>query len=610
MSKPLDIAWTELLKSGQRIFIGSHAAVPIALLNDLIAHGRQLNDIEIVQLLTLSENPWAEPDQQHHFKVNTFFIGGDTIRQAVAEGRADYTPCFMSDIPHLFIDDILPLDAALIMVSPADQYGYHSFGVSVDVVAAAAKAAKMVIAQVNPQMPITFGQAFIHRDQIDHLIACDHPLPELPAAEPDNEVSERIGQYIALLVEDGSTIQLGVGRICNAVLRYLSNHKDLGVHSDMITDGIMELMLKGVITNRRKTFHPGKTVTSFCVGSRKLYDFVHQNPHIGFYPSEYVNSPTNIARNDHMMAINSAIEVDLTGQVVADSIGHQFYSGIGGQVDFSRGASMSSGGKPIIALPSTTEDGQTSRIVPHIREGAGVVTTRGHVHYVVTEFGVASLRGKSIRERALELIRVAHPKFRHQLLQKVREHYWVPNYQQQTPVDVPELGTIGFKALRIAGENFDLRPLNPSDERRLQEFFYSHTKETLQLRYNAVPTQMSREKSCNLVSVDQSKDLALCIVKQKGSAVQIKAVGRYYLLSDTDSCEVAFVTREKYQGKGMAKRLLDEMIRIASLRGLSLMYAYVRTDNQSMLNVFQRAGFIRLPSDEQGEVSLKLKLTQ
>lgn len=609
MSKPLNLNWAELLKSGQRIFIGSHAAVPIALLDDLIAHGRQLHDIEIVQLLTLSDNPWAGPDQQHRFKVNTFFIGGDTIRQAVAEGRADYTPCFMSDIPHLFSDDILPLDAAVIMVSPADQYGYHSFGVSVDVVAAAAKAAKVVIAQVNPQMPITFGQAFIHQDQIDHLIECEHPLPELPAAEPDNEVSERIGQYIALLVEDGATIQLGVGRICNAVLHYLSNHKDLGVHSDMITDGIMELMLKGVITNRRKTFHPGKTVTSFCVGSRKLYDFVHQNPHIGFYPSEYVNSPTNIARNDRMMAINSAIEVDLTGQVVADSIGHQFYSGIGGQVDFSRGASMSAGGKPIIALPSTTEDGKVSRIVPHIREGAGVVTTRGHVHYVVTEFGVASLRGKSIRERALELIRVAHPKFRHQLLQKVREHYWVPHYQQQTPVDVPELGTIGFKALRIAGESFDLRPLNPSDERRLQEFFYSHTKETLQLRYNAVPTQMSREKSCNLVSVDQSKDLALCIVKQKGSAVQIKAVGRYYLIEASNSCEVAFVTREKYQGKGMAKRLLDEMIHIARLRGLSRMYAYVRADNQPMLNVFERAGFIRLPADEPGEVSLKLELT-
>ena len=608
MPSALGIDWKQYLKSGQRIFIGSHAAVPVALMDDLIAHARQLHDIEIVQLLTLSDNQWANPDQQHRFKVNTFFIGGDTIRQAVAEGRADYTPCFMSDIPHLFTDDILPLDAALIMVSPADQHGYHSLGVSVDVVAAAAKAAKTVIAQVNPRMPVTYGQSFIHRDQIDLCIECEQPLPELPPMDTDNEVSERIGQYIALLVEDGATIQLGVGRICNAVLKYLGNHKDLGVHSDMITDGIMALIKKGVITNRRKTFHPGKVVTSFCVGSKALYDFVHHNPHIGFYPSEYVNSPANIARNERMMAINSAIEVDLTGQVVADSIGHQFYSGIGGQVDFSRGASMSVGGKPIVALPSTTEDGKTSRIVPHIREGAGVVTSRAHVHYVVTEFGVASLRGKSIRERALELIRVAHPKFRHQLLQKVREHYWVPHYQQQTPVEVPELGKVGFKELIIGGEPFDLRPLNPSDERRLQEFFYSHTKETLQLRYNAVPTQMSREKSCNLVSVDQSKDLALCIVRQKGSAVQIQAVGRYYLLPAANSCEVAFVTREKYQGQGMAKRLLDEMIAIAKARGLDAMLAYVRADNQPMLSVFEKAGFVRLPADEPGEITLKLTL--
>ncbi|PKM18694.1 MAG: 4-hydroxybutyrate CoA-transferase [Gammaproteobacteria bacterium HGW-Gammaproteobacteria-15] len=604
---PAKLNWQQLLKSGDRIFIGSHASTPAALIDDLIANAKQLHDIEIVQVYTLADNKWVEPQHQQLFKVNALFIGGDKVRQAVAEGRADYTPCFMSDIPSLFSDGVLPLDAALIMVSPADEHGYHSLGVSVDVVSAAAKSAKKVIAQVNSAMPVTYGQAFIHRDQIDSFFYADQPLPEMPAPELD-AITERIGQYVSLLIEDGATIQIGIGKICDAVLRYLGNHKDLGVHSELITDGVMELIKKGVVNNRKKTFHPGKTVTSFCVGSRALYDFVHANPHLGFYPSEYVNSPTNIARNDNMVAINSAIEVDLTGQIVSDSIGHLFYSGIGGQVDFSRGASMSSGGKPIIALPSTAQNGTISRIVPFISEGAGVVTSRGHVHYVVTEFGVASLRGKSIRERSLELIRVAHPKFRQQLLEEVRKHYWVPHYQLHTPMEVPELGDVGFKELLIDGEEFDLRPLNPSDERRLQEFFYSHTKETLQLRYSAVPTQMSREKSCTLVGVDQSRDLALCIVKQKGSAVQIQAVGRYYLLNDNQSCEVAFVTREKHQGKGMAKRLLQEMITIAELRGLTSMTAYVRSENKAMLAVFQKAGFSRLPGDEPTEVNLQLRL--
>ncbi|MBA3987954.1 MAG: 4-hydroxybutyrate CoA-transferase [Idiomarina sp.] len=602
--------WSKILKSGQRIFIGSHAAVPVALIDDLVANSKGLHDIEVVQVFTLADNYWAKPEYKQLFKVNTFYISGGTIRDAVNEGRADYTPAFSSDIPNLFNQDILPIDVALIMLAPGDKYGYHSMGVSVDIVSAAAKAARVVVAQINPAMPVTYGQSFLHRNQIDYLWPHESPIPTAVTSEPEgSKIIERIGQYIALLVDDGATLQIGSGKISSAALRYLKNHRDLGVHSEMITDDIMQLMLDGVINNRKKTFHPNKIVTSFCVGSQALYDFVAHNPHIGFYPSEYVNSPANIARNDLMISINSAIEVDLTGQVVSDSIGSQFYSGIGGQVDFSRGASMSHGGKPIIAMPSTAKDGTISRIVPFIREGAGVVTTRGHVHYVVTEFGVASLRGKSVRERALELIRVAHPKFREGLLKDVRKHYWVPHYQQQTPVDVPELGDVGFKELTIHGHEYDLRPLYPSDERRLQEFFYSHTKETLQLRYNAVPTQMSREKSCTLVSVDQSKDLALCIVRQKGSAAQIQAVGRYYLIPQHNSCEVAFVTREVVQGYGMATTLLAEMIRIAGLRGLNSMQAVVRNDNSAMLNVFERAGFVRQPADEPGEVYLRLDLT-
>lgn len=599
--------WPTLLKSGNRIYIGSNAAVPNALIDDLISHAKGLHDIELVHINTLSPSRWVEPELSDLFKVNTFFIGGDKIRQAVAEGRVDYTPCFLSEVPSLFEQDILPLDAALVMVSPPDQYGYCSLGVAVDVNLAAVKKAKYVIAQINPLMPRTSGQSFIRIDNFAACIEAQQVLPELPHYEPD-KITERIGQYVAMLVEDGATLQLGVGKIPNAVLYYLQNHHDLGVHSELITDGIIDLIAKGVINNRRKTFHPGKTVASFCLGSKKLYDFVHNNPHVEFYPSDYLNSPANIARNHKMVAINSALEVDLTGQVVADSIAYQFYSGIGGQVDFIRGAAMSPGGKPIIAMPSTAKGGTISRIVPTITEGSGVVTSRGHVHYVVTEFGVASLKGRSIRERALELIRVAHPKFREQLLAKVREHYWVPNYQKNYPREVPELGPIGFITLSIDNQLFDLRPLNPSDERRLQEFFYSHTKETLFNRYNHYPTQMTREKSCNLVSVDQSQDLALCIVRQQGSVAEIQAVGRYYLCSDKQSCEVAFVTREKFHGKGMAKQLLGEMIKIAKQRGLQKMRAMVRADNRNMLRVFETVNFKRLPADEPGEVNLVLEL--
>src|SRR5690554_6158204 len=321
--------WSRILKSGQRIFIGSHAAVPLALMDDLVANSQELHDIEVIQLYTLSDNYWAQPEYQQRFKVNTFFLSGGSIRDAVNEGRADYTPAFSSDIPNLFNNDILPIDVALIMVAPSDKYGYHSLGVSVDIVSAAAKAAKTVVAQVNAHMPVTYGQSFLHRNQIDYVWEHASEIPTAVTSEPESsKIIERIGQYIALLVDDGATIQIGSGKISSATLRYLKNHKDLGVHSEMITDDIMNLMLAGVINNRKKTFHPNKIVTSFCVGSQALYDFVAHNPHIGFYPSEYVCSPANISRNDNMISINSAIEVDLTGQVVSDSIGSYFYSSI------------------------------------------------------------------------------------------------------------------------------------------------------------------------------------------------------------------------------------------------------------------------------------------
>lgn len=603
------VQWEDYLKSGHRIFIGSNAAVPNALIDNLIENSAQLHDIETVHILTFSDNVWAKPEHKDLFKVNTLFIGGKNVREAVAEGRADYTPCFISEIPTLFKQNILPLDAALVMVSPPDEYGYCSLGVSVDVVASAVKSANVVIAQVNPHMPCTNGHSFIHVNQIHAWLAAEQRLPEIPDQQID-QISERIGQYAAMLVENGATIQIGIGKIPSAVLKYLINHKDLGVHSEMISDGIIDLMKSGVINNRRKTFHKGKTVTTFCIGTQRLYDFVDKNQHVEFYPSEHVNSPVNIAKNDNMVSINSAIEVDLTGQVVSDSIGHQFYSGIGGQVDFVRGAWLSKGGKPVIVLPSTTKDGSISRIVPHITEGGGVVTSRGHVGYVVTEFGIANLIGKSIRERALELIRIAHPKFRDDLLQQVRKHYWVPTYQDNTPTSVPELGAVELKKFTLGGERFILRPLSPADERRLQEFFYSHTKETLMMRYNHHLTQMTRENSCQLVSVNQHKDLALCFTQRDHLGEVIQAVGRYYFIEATNSAEVAFVIRETQRSKGMATTLLLQMIKIAKKRKLSSLIACVRRDNAAMLKVFENVGFVRGYSEDFDEVSLSLTLEE
>ncbi|GMG88052.1 bifunctional acetyl-CoA hydrolase/transferase family protein/GNAT family N-acetyltransferase [Biformimicrobium ophioploci] len=597
--------WKDLLKSGDRIFIGSNAAVPSALVDDLITHRGELRDIEATHILTL-EDHWARREYDDLFKVNSLFIGGDNVRQAIAEGRADYTPSFLSEVPRLFSDRILPLDAALVMVTPPDEFGYCSLGVSVDVVSAAVKNARHVVALVNPNMPRTNGHSFIHIDQISAWMDSDKPIPELAPPQLD-QVTEQIGQYVSLLIEDGATLQLGIGKIPDAVLRYLGNHKDLGLHSEMISDGVIDLIRKGVINNRRKTFHKGKTIATFCMGTRDLYDFVDGNPHVEFYPAEHVNSPVKIARNDNMVSINSAIEVDLTGQVVADSIGYKFYSGIGGQVDFIRGAALSKGGKPIIALPSTTKDGKISKIVAQVTEGGGVVTSRGHVHYVVTEYGIASLRGKSIRERALELIRIAHPRFRRELLNEVRKYYWVPEYQEQMPTPVPELGPVEMKKYTFDGIEYTLRPLHPADERKLQEFFYTHNKETLMMRYNHHVTHMSREKSCSLVSVDQEKDLALCFTDQEEGEV-IQGVGRYYYIEANNSCEVAFVIKESRRGKGIASTLLKEMEQVARMRGIDKMIAAVRRDNKPMLAVFENRGFVSKPGDDMGEVYLELDL--
>lgn len=409
------------IKSGHRVFVQGCAATPVFLLNELAARASVLKAVEITSISMLGEIGIADPEYSDSFYFNSLFVS-DNIRSAVSEGRGHYIPVFLSEISLLFKRDILPLDVALIQVSPPDRHGFCSLGVSVDVALAGVKCAKYVIAQVNPKMPRTHGDGLIHLSEIDALVEQESDLLEVDYSQSITPVEAQIARYCAELIDDGSTLQAGIGSIPDAVFQELSSHKDLGIHTEMFSDGVMKLIESGVITNKFKKKHRGKVATTFCMGTQKLYDFINDNPLFTFLESEYVNDAHIIARNPKVVAINSAIEIDITGQICADSIGTYQFSGVGGQLDFIKGAAMSQGGKPIIALSSTTKRGE-SKIVPFLKQGAGVVTTRAHTHYVVTEYGVAQLFGKNLKQRALELVKIAHPDHREWLSREVFERF-------------------------------------------------------------------------------------------------------------------------------------------------------------------------------------------
>lgn len=410
------------VKSGDRIYLGSGAGVPQALVRALVARADELRNVEIVHMLHFGEAPYVAPEYASSFRHNALFIGPN-VREAVQAGRADFTPIFLSEIPNLFRSGALPLDYAFIQLSPPDEHGFCSFGVEVGCTKPAAEAARVVIAEVNRRMPRTLGDSFIHVRNLDIIVEVDYPIPEAPQGG-STAVHRRIGELIAEMIPDGATLQMGIGSIPDAVLANLINHRDLGIHTELFSDGVVQLVEMGVITGARKTLHSGKVVAGFLFGSQALYDFVQDNPIIELHPTHYVNDPFIIAQHENMVSINSALEVDLTGQVAADSIGTRLYSGVGGQLDFVRGAARAKGGKPIIALPATAKGGSISRIVPVLKSGAGVTTTRNDVHYVVTEYGVAELYGKTIRERAKALINIAAPEFREELTRQARElHY-------------------------------------------------------------------------------------------------------------------------------------------------------------------------------------------
>ncbi len=413
----------QCIQSNMRVYIHPGCAEPETLVEALMARGPFVKNVEIVHLLTTGRADYIAPQMEGHFRHNAMFIGGN-VRQAVNEGRADYTPVFLSQVEEMFENGLMPIDVALIQVTPPDAHGFCSFGVGVEATLSAARNAKLVVAQVNDQMPRTFGDCFLHVNEIDSVVEVSRPLCELRRIEI-TQAHLDIGKNVAGLIEDGSTLQLGIGSIPNAVLLALKDHRDLGVHTEMLSDLAIPLIESGVINGSRKTIHPRKIILGFVLGSKKLFDYVNNNPQFEFHPSKYTNDPYIISQNYKMAAVNSGVQVDITGQVCADSIGTYFYSGIGGQVDFIRGASHCKGGKPIIALPATAKDETISRIVPMLDPGAGVVTSRGSVHYVVTEFGVAYLHGRTIRQRAEALIEIAHPKFREELYAYCEKTRWL-----------------------------------------------------------------------------------------------------------------------------------------------------------------------------------------
>ena len=599
----------KLIKSGNHIFIGTGCGQPQHLVSTLMEYSSGICDAHIVHLLTMGAAPYVDEKFHEKFKMNSFFIA-DNVRDALSKGIGDYTPMFLSEIPGEFESGRIPIDVALISVTPPDANGLCSLGVSVDIVKTAVGNARYIIAQVNSNMPRTFGDSFIHVNSIDVMVAYDEPIIEIAISESD-EILRRIGQNISRLVEDGSTIECGIGRIPQALAEFLKDKKDLGVHTEMFSDWIIDLIECGAITCAKKTLNHGKVVASFCMGSKRLYDYIDNNPFIEFYPTEYVNDPYIISRHEKMAAINVGLEIDLTGQVCADSFGYQFYSGIGGQVDFIRGASRSRGGKAIIAMPSTAKDGKISRIVPHLTEGAGVVTTRGDVHYVVTEYGTAYLHGKSIRERVVALVNIAHPKFRNGLIQAAKAQKYVYADQIELAWDqvrYPE--ELERTETLHDGTEIFFRPVKPADEPALSEMLYSLSEESVRKRYMTRTIAFPHKDVQQLANIDYSRDVAIIGVVPGVSSEQVVAIAQYFLDPKTQAAEVAFVVQDEWQQKGMGTFLLDYITQIAKQRGVKRFYAKVLPNNKPMLAIFHNSGY-KVNTEFDGDVySITYDLTK
>jgi acyl-CoA hydrolase len=594
----IDQAILKHIKPGNRIFIDSGCSEPVDLTKKLIELGFKLPDVEILHFLSLSDLDYYETAGgiEDLFRHNAFFIG-KSLRNYVEVGQADYTPMLLSEIPNLFKSGKIHLDTALIQVSPPDRYGFCSYGINVDIVKPITEVADCVVAEINPRMPRTLGDSFIHMNDIDAFIISDHDIIEYSYGEPE-QVARDIAKFVASLIENESTIQMGIGAIPNAVTAEISDKKDLGVHSEVFSDGIVDLVNDGVINCKKKTLHKDKIICSFVMGSKKLYNFVDDNPMVEFHPSDYTNDPFIISKNKRQVAINAALSVDLTGQVNSDSIGHKFFSGIGGQVDFVRGAARAKYGKPIMVIPSTAKlkDGiVVSRIVPYLQPGSGVVITRGDVHYVVSEWGIAYLYGKSIRERVIQMINIAHPDFREELLEEAKKWNYV--YSDQTvPISID--GRVAIyphkyeTTLKLKNkEIIKIRPVKPTDERLVQELHYSLDDKDRYLRFFTPMKDFRRKKIAPMVNIDYLTDMILIGISSRNNEEKIIAMGGFFKTLQPSLAELVFVIHKEWRGLGISKFLLQYLVQIGRELNYKSFGGSILLENKAMLHIINASGY-------------------
>ncbi|MBI4633974.1 MAG: GNAT family N-acetyltransferase [Deltaproteobacteria bacterium] len=583
------------IRHGDRIFVSSGCGEPQYLIQSLMrfveSHPKSFFDTEVFHVYSMGLSPYTEEKFKGNFRHNSFFIGNNT-RDSVNTGNADYSPVSLSDVPALLKTGLVRVDVALIQTSVPDEHGFLSLGISVDIVKAATEKATLIIAQVNKNMPRIHGDGFIHISDVNFIIPHDESLIQLTVDESDaEEAAGKIGRYVARLIRDGDTIQVGFGPLPNAILASLHEKKHLGIHTELLGDGLVSLLKAGVVDNSQKTLNHGKTVASFAMGSTDTYRFLHDNPSIFFRTIDYTNNPLIIAQHKNIVAINSALEIDLTGQATSESIGDQFYSGVGGFQDFMRGALMAVNGRTILVMKSTAIDGTISRIVPSLKESAGVTLSRADVCYVVTEYGIAYLHGKNIRERAMRLIAIAHPKFRSRLIEEAKkrgliypDQRYITTGEEAWP-EYPET----YRTTKTGVQIF-IRPVKISDEPPLKDFFYSLSDKSLYRRFMSERRDMHHERLQEILFIDYTK-AALFVVTGDEHSEDILATGQYYLNSTDHTAEVALVVKDEYQAKGIGTELLSYLSYIAMREGLLGFTASVLAENVPMLHLFEKSGF-------------------
>ncbi|HWQ20978.1 MAG TPA: GNAT family N-acetyltransferase [Methanotrichaceae archaeon] len=597
------------IHAGDRIFIGTGCGEPQYLIQSLLNFVRSnpnaFIDAELMNIVTLSVAPYTDEQFRYNFRLNSFFIG-DSIRMAVNKAAADYTPVFLSAVPDLIRAGKIPMDVALIQTSLPDEQGMMNLGVSVDITRTAVDKSVLVVAQANPRMPVVQGDGFLNINEVDFIVAHDEPLLEYLDQVP-GDTARKIGSYVARIVEDGSTIQVGYGSLPGAILSSLKDKKHLGVHTELFSDGIADLMARGVIDNSQKSINPGRTIATICMGRKETYDYLDGNPSVEFRTIDYTNNPLIVAQNRRMTAINSALEVDLTGQATAESIGKMFYSGIGGHADFMRGAALAPGGKTILALPSTADDGRISRIVPSLQEGTGVTLTRGDIHYVVTEYGIAYLHGKSIRERAMDLISIAHPRYRPWLIDEAKKRSYIYPDQAFIPGrkgEYPE----GLEVHRKTKTGLEilLRPVKISDEPLIKEFFYSLSDESMFQRFLTARKGMPHERLQNFVVIDYTRNKTILAILNIDGKEKIAGLGQYGLNSDLCTADLALVVRDDCHNQGIGSELISYLTCLAKKQGLLGFTGDALARNQPIFALIKKMGFEIKLENESGVFKVNL----